>query len=118
HRKERSILHDRQAARRADETRERAARFRSGLGAVMDLLTGRLFTVRKQNEREAYDCHLRDKEQRERLVKQRLEERRKIQKQLDELAARQREERRWLVRRLIAIARPAHDQGRPRGLGL
>jgi hypothetical protein len=118
HRKERSILHDRQAARRADETRQRAARFRRGLGAVMDLLTGRLFTVRKQNEREAYDCHLRDKEQMERLVKQQLEERRNIQKQLDELAARQREERRWLVRRLIAFARPAYDQGRPRGLSL
>lgn len=118
HRKERSILHDRQAARRTEETRERAARFRRGLGAVMDLLTGRLFTVRKQNEREAYDCHLRDNEQMERLVKQQLEEQRKMQKQLDELAARQREERRQLVRRLIALARPAYDQGRPRGLSL
>lgn len=118
HLKERVILHDRQEERRIAENKERAGRFRRGLGAVLDVLTGRLFAIRKQNEREAYEAFQRDKEQTESLVKQQLEERRKMQEQLDELAARQREESRQLVRRLIAFTRPAYDQGRPRGLSL
>jgi hypothetical protein len=38
----------------------------------MDVLTGRLFAIRKQNEREAYEAFQRDKVQREALAREQL----------------------------------------------
>ncbi len=118
HLKERATLQDRQDERRIAENKERAGRFRRGLGAVLDVLTGRLFTIKKQNERDAYDAFQRDKEQREALAREQLRERRLLQEQLDRLTREQRERNRQLVRRLIAFSRPARDQGRSRGLSL
>lgn len=118
HRKERSILKDRQETRRVSETKARAEKFRRGLGAILDLVTGRLFTIKNENEREAHACFLRDREQTENLVKAQMEERRAIQKQLEELERRQRQSSRGLIRTLLAFKRSIRGRSRERQVGL
>lgn len=113
HLKERATLHHRQEHRRIAETKERAGRFRRGLGAVLDVLTGRLFAIRKQNENEAYEAFQRDKEQREALAHEQLRERRDLQDRMDRLARQQRERSRERMRNLLGFARPLP---RPRSL--
>lgn len=113
HLKERATLNDRQDERRAAEAKERAGRFRRGLGAVMDVLTGRLFAIRKQNEREAYEAFQRDKVQREALAREQLRERRELQDRMDQLARQQRKRSRERMRNLFGFARP---RSRPRSL--
>jgi hypothetical protein len=107
HRKERSLLNDRQAVRRREETQERSGRFRRGLGAVMDVLTGRLFTVRRQNEREAFECFVRDRTQQETLIRQQGEEKRALIERIDALQRAQREAHRQLLRQVLVFTRYA-----------
>ncbi len=113
HLKERATLKERQHERHIAETKERAGRFRRGLGAVLDVLTGRLFAIRKQNESEAYEAFLRDKDQRETLAREQLRERRELQDRLDRLERQQRERSRERIRNLLGFARP---RTRPRSL--
>ncbi|WP_441232120.1 relaxase/mobilization nuclease domain-containing protein [Tardiphaga sp. 215_C5_N2_1] len=118
HRKERSILDDRQAVRRIAETKARADKFRRGLGAVMDVLTGRLFATKKENEREAYDCALRDRAQREGLVFAQMKEREALHRHIAEMERTHRQENRELVRRFIVFARVAREKHHDLGLSL
>jgi hypothetical protein len=111
HRKERSLLNDRQAARHREETRERASRFRRGLGAVMDVLTGRMFAVRRQNEREAFECFVRDRTQQHILMTQQADEKRVLVERIATLRQSQREAHKQLLRQVLVFtsyARPAH----------
>jgi len=105
HQKERALLNDRQTSRQTQETKERSERLRRGLATVIDLLTGRLFAIKKQNEREAYEAFQRDKAQREALADAQLEERRILQEKVDELARFQRARSRKLVRHLFTLVR-------------
>lgn len=107
HRKERSLLNDRQAVRRREETQERSGRFRRGLGAVMDVLTGRLFAVRRQNEREAFECFVRDRTQQETLIRQQAEEKRALVQRIEALQRAQREAHRQLLRQVLVFTRHA-----------
>ncbi len=107
HRKERSLLNDRQAVRRREEAQERSGRFRRGLGAVMDVLTGRLFTVRRQNEREAFECFVRDRTQQETLIRQQGEEKRALVQRIDALQKSQREAHRQLLRQVLVFTKYA-----------
>lgn len=54
HQAERAKLDRMQRERREGEQRERSARVRTGAKGVWDILTGRYFKVRKQNEMEAF----------------------------------------------------------------
>lgn len=105
HRKERSILKDRQAKRAAEEAKMRAGRFRRGLGMIMDVLTGRLFTQRKENEREALECFIRDRQQAENLYVQQQQEKEELQNNFQRTSDAQRQETRGLIRRVIAMRR-------------
>jgi len=105
HRKERSILQDRQAKRTAEEAKLRAGRFRRGLGMLMDVLTGRLFIQRKENEREALECFIRDRQQTEDLYVQQQKEKEDLHRNLSRAAMAQRHEARELIRRVIAMSR-------------
>jgi hypothetical protein len=112
HRKERSILHDRQAKRAADEAKLRAGKFRRGLGMVMDVLTGRLFTQRKENEREALECFIRDRQQTEDLYIQQQQEKEELQRNLQGISEMQRQEKRGLIRGVIAMRKFGRNQDR------
>jgi hypothetical protein len=68
---------------RADrEQRERSARIRHGVKGAWDIITGRYFRVRKQNEVEAFFALQRDRNQRHSLVQAQLKERRQLQSEI------------------------------------
>lgn len=88
HKAERQKLDLTQRTRFADEQRERSTRIRSGAKGVWDILTGRYFKVRKQNEMEAHFGLQRDRHQRHDLVQAQMKERQGLQTQI--VAARER----------------------------
>jgi len=104
-RAERRLLESKQEERRKVENKMRADRFRRGLGTILDLLTGRLFQIRRQNEGEAYAGHLRDRAQRERLFKEQMKERGAIQKRIEQLRARHQHQRTLLARQFSDVLR-------------
>jgi hypothetical protein len=110
HRDERVLLGQRQNLRWLEETRERSARFRRGLSGLYDFLTGRTAAIRRQNEREAYESHLRDKGQREALFAEQMRERQALQIHIETLRTRHREQRMALARHVAAMLRaPPHE---------
>jgi hypothetical protein len=82
HQAERKRLDQMQRERREGEQRERSARIRTGAKGVWDILTGRYFKVRKQNEVEAFFGFQRDRAQRHDLVSAQLKERAGLQLQI------------------------------------
>lgn len=84
------------------EKKDRAGRFKRGLGAVMDILTGRLFAVRRQNDKEAIECFIRDRSQQEALVQQQALEKRDLVERIGKLRAENRHQRRALIRQMLA----------------
>lgn len=107
-RTERQKLTRGQAQRWKKESAERAGRFRRGLGIVLDVLSGQLFRQRKRNETEAYAAFVRDRAQREQLFKDQADERAPIQKRIEALRVRHREERRALAVQLAAVLSRDH----------
>jgi hypothetical protein len=102
---ERLSLQKKQDERLRDENQHRAGRFKRGLGAVLDLLTGRLFKLRKENEQEAFQGYLRDRAQREQLCSSQFKERAALQKPIDEIENRHRRERVDFARRMMGFIR-------------
>jgi len=92
-RDEREGLKIAQEARFKQETAERQARFRSGVGGLWDVLTGRAATLRAQNDREAFAGYRRDVEQRERIFEAQFDERRDVTERIEACRMDQREER-------------------------
>lgn len=122
HRAERARLHQKQEQRRLKENRARAGKFRKGIGLLFDLLTGRLFRLRRENEREAFEGYRRDQAQRNRLCGDQLKERAALQSRINAMKARQARERRMLARRIADVlqitrdyeaAAPARSRDRP-----
>lgn len=111
HRKERATLNDKQSARRVAESQVRAGRFRRGLGAIADILTGRLFAQRKENEQEALEHARRDRIQRETLVRQQIEERRELMRRQDALREQLHEARAAAIRKAVLFARSMNVRG-------
>lgn len=101
HALERARLAEKQAERWAQETQERADRFRAGLRGLLDNITGRARTMRILNEEEALRGMLRDRAQRDRLIWAQLKERAPLQVQLDALRGRHIEERRLLTQEIV-----------------
>jgi hypothetical protein len=110
HRTERERLREGQDARWKAEARARADRLRTGLRGVLDLLTGRARAIRKENEADALACHRRDTAQREALVQAQARDRRALQDRLDDLARRQRHDRRLNARRIAVLLRASEPQ--------
>lgn len=81
-RDERQFLTELHAARWVQETRERLARFRSGLKGLWDRITGRHGAIRRQNELECERATMRDRAERQALVERQLTERRELQNQV------------------------------------
>ena len=105
HRVERVALARGLEARRRRETADRAARFRSGVRGVFDILTGRAAVIRRENDREAFAAFQRDRLHRERIYQGQMKERQALQLRIDALKARQAEERRILTRQLAEVLR-------------
>lgn len=88
HQGERQKLDRMQRDRQTSEQRERSARVRTGAKGVWDILTGRYFRVRKQNEMEAFFGLQRDRAQRHDLVSAQLKDRAALQTQISVLRER------------------------------
>jgi hypothetical protein len=102
---ERRLLEEKQEERRQVENNMRAGRFRRGLGTVLDLLTGRLVQIRRQNDSEAYEGFLRDRAQRERLFQEQMKERRAVQKRIEQMRLTHQRQRSLLARRFADVLR-------------
>jgi hypothetical protein len=111
HRLEREKLTQLQEKRWKAESKTRGERFRRGLGAVLDILSGRLFTTRKQNDREAYEGFLRDRAQREALIAAQARESKPLHDRVAQTSARHRHERMRFARRVAEVlALPKHEE--------
>lgn len=112
HASERALLLEKQNKRWAQETQERADRFRAGLRGLWDNMTGRARALRTVNEQEAVQGVLRDRTQRDRLTEAQLKERQPLQTRLDALRGRHAEERHQLAREIV---RHMRSRERPKG---
>lgn len=88
HAQERKLLAEKQRERHLSEQRARSARVRTGAKGVWDIMTGRYFKVRKQNEMEAFFSLQRDRAQRHDLVSAQLKERQTLQREIGRLRER------------------------------
>ncbi len=79
HQTERENLADTQKQRWQQESEDRQARLNKGIRGLWDRLTGQHGQVMDQNEREAWQALLRDRQQRDDLIQRQLEERRALQ---------------------------------------
>ncbi|MBL8567941.1 MAG: relaxase [Phreatobacter sp.] len=123
-RAERVRLDQGQRRRFDAEAKDRAGRFRTGLGALLDFLSGKSARIRRENEHDAYRGYLRDRAQREALFRDQAKERQALQVQLDRMRQRHRDERRQLARQLAAAWRgigeerqQSQERTRQRGRG-
>ncbi|MEM1194579.1 MAG: relaxase [Pseudomonadota bacterium] len=105
HRTERNRLRRSHEQRWQTETEQRAKRLRSGLGGLVDTLTGKARAIRTRNKLEAFDGLRRDQAQRNRLIFDQATERRALQSEFDHLRARQTQERRILARDVASALR-------------
>jgi len=113
-RKQLQVLQDR---RRRLETLDRQARFRKGVGGILDRLNGRAAQTRRQNEHEAFLAYRRDVEQRERLFQQQMQER---QENAERIMQTRRHQRRVLMsytRSVLAFARARETRDLARNQG-
>ncbi len=79
HKAERQRLQEAQAKRVKSEQAKRASKIRHGIKGAWDVLTGRYWKQRRENEREAEQGIQRDLKERNELRQQQLAERRALQ---------------------------------------
>lgn len=109
HRKDREALKEYQQKRWAEEEKRRAARIRKGFKGLWDKLSGRYWKLRKQNEKEAWQCHVRDREERQEVIEIQLDQRRKLQQQIEALRKKHEKETQGLIADLAKILKPSPD---------
>lgn len=123
HRAERTELTDRQEKRRVAETNARAARLPKGMRGIWHRITGQYAQIRRQNEREAWQAHLRDQAERDAVILEQRDERRALQREIGERRQQEQEELLQLradVARYAAMQEreqdtsPSRETGRPR----
>lgn len=102
-REERKDFEEKIRRRWTEETKIRASRLRHGFRGVLDILTGRASIIKRNNEKEAYQCHLRDKAQREDLFDAQMKERRDLDAPIQELRQQHRTDRMNLARRIAQV---------------
>jgi hypothetical protein len=121
-RTEREKLSRLQEQRWKTESKTRGERFRRGLGAVLDVLSGRLFTTRRQNDSEAFEGFLRDRAQREELFEAQARESKPLHDRIERMRMRHRDERVHLAHAIggvLKVRKLMRDSGgRTRGLSL
>lgn len=80
-RAERRMLSEKQAARRDEENRIRAARLPTGLKAMWFRVTGKYRKIAEKNANEKSACDLRDNRERQRLIEEHLQDRQRLMKE-------------------------------------
>ena len=114
HRTERSKLEKALLERERREVKDRASRFRRGLGAVLNFLTGKTSEQHRTNEREAYAGFLRDRGQREGIFFAQNKDRQALQSRIDAMRAGHRQARMMLARQIIEVLRPTNRKSASR----
>jgi len=77
-RQERKTAFEKLEERRVNEGRERQMRLRTGVKGLWDRLRGEHKRIQSMNEKEAYQAHMRDRADKDRLVFGQLDQRRKL----------------------------------------
>lgn len=76
---ERQSIFEKIEARQFEEAQARQERFRSGLGGFWDKLRGEHKRIQAQNEKEAYESLIRDRQQKDQFIFQQLEQRQELE---------------------------------------
>ncbi|MEM8750140.1 MAG: relaxase/mobilization nuclease domain-containing protein [Pseudomonadota bacterium] len=108
-RQEREQLKVKQKERWQEEARGRAQRFNNGMRGLWDRVSGRHKTIREQNEKEVWVAAKRDQVQRDNLVKAQMQDRRKLQKQIEALRRKHAQDRKILARDIAQTVRMAEQ---------
>lgn len=82
HREDRKALEDAQESRRVSEARARSERLARGLRGLWDRLSGKYGRIRRQNAWEAWQGHVRDRDERDTLIVRQLDRRRDLQREI------------------------------------
>ena len=98
HRTDRAAQKYYQENRWQKEERQRATKIRKGFKGFWDKLNGRYWKQRKTNEKETYQCQLRDQSEREHLIKNQLIQRQNLQARINQLQFKNEKERQNLIR--------------------
>ena len=119
HRAERLSLKDGQKERWVKETKARSDRLNKGVRGLIDWVSGKAKSTKKRNEIEAYQCAVRDRDQRDDLVKDQMTDRQSLQKRFNALRKTQIQDRRLLARDVSQFLRGSErrsktDANRPR----
>jgi len=80
HNQERETLKSRQEQRWQQETQQRQARLKKGMRGLLQRFTGKQSKIIEQNEHEAYNALIRDRQQKDDLINGQLDERQTLQK--------------------------------------
>lgn len=85
HQTERNSLEETQKQRWQQESENRQARLNRGIRGLWDRLTGQHDRTKDQNEHEAWQALVRDRQQRDSLIQRQLEERRALQRDINHI---------------------------------
>ncbi len=110
HRKDRAAQKTFQEKRWNEEQNIRASRIRKGFKGLWDKLTFKYWKLRKENEKDARKCHVRDREQRQELVEIQLDRRQNLQTNFAEMRHRHEQEMQKLTADMVRIATPEAER--------
>lgn len=111
HRKDRAAQKAFQDKRWNEEQAVRASRIRKGFKGLWDKLTFKYWKLRKENEKEAWQCHVRDREERQELIETQIDQRQKLQSKFAEMRTRHENEMQALAGDMAKMAAPERDHG-------
>ena len=109
HRKDRAAQKAYQDKRWNEEQTHRASRIRRGFKGLWDKLTLKYWKLRKQNEKEAWKSHVRDREERQDLIEIQLDQRQKLQKKFINIQKKQEQETQNLITDLTRMTTKSPD---------
>jgi hypothetical protein len=110
HRKDRAAQKAYLEKRWNTEQAVRAGRVRKGFKGLWDKLTFKYWAIRKANEKEAWQCHVRDREARQELIELQLDQRQNLQAQFDTMRKRHEEEAQKLMADMAKMAMPDRER--------
>lgn len=111
HRKDRAAMKAYHEKRWNEEQKVRASRVRKGFKGLWDKLTFKYWSIRKANEKEAWQCHVRDRDEWQDLIDAQLGRREKLQAQFVEMRNRHEKEMQALAGDMAKMALPEREPG-------
>ncbi len=110
HRKDRAAQKAFQEKRWNEEQNIRASRIRKGFKGMWDKLTFKYWTIRKENEKDVWTCHVRDREERQELIEVQLDRRQNLQVKFSGMRQRHEQEMQKLAADLVRVAMPEAER--------